>query len=174
MHDSRSGDRHLVASTSTGPTPPQMRDALAGFPTGLVLVTVEVDGGVAGMLASSFTSVSLDPPLVSLSFARTSTTWPVLQQAERWGISVLGDGEAEDVPLLSRPAGTRFEGIAALPTAQGGLVLPGSTVTLTVTRHAEFDAGDHVLTLLRVLSLHRDAAQPPLVVYDRTTHRIAA
>jgi flavin reductase (DIM6/NTAB) family NADH-FMN oxidoreductase RutF len=174
MHASRSGDRALMAPASTAPTPVQMRDALAGFPTGLVLVTAEVGGRVAGMLASSFTSVSLDPPLVSLSFARTSTTWPVLRRAERWGISVLGDGHAEDVPLLSRPAGTRFEGITPSPTAQGGLVLPGSAVTLTVTRHAEIDAGDHVLTLLRVLSLDRDTAQPPLVVYDRTTHRIAA
>jgi flavin reductase (DIM6/NTAB) family NADH-FMN oxidoreductase RutF len=174
MHASRNGARDVIAGASAAPTPLQMRDALAGFPTGLVLVTAEVEGRVAGMLASSFTSVSLDPPLVSLSFARTSTTWPVLQKAERWGISVLGDGHAEHVALLSRPAGTRFEGIAALPTQPGGLVLPGSTVTLTVTRHAEIDAGDHVLTLLLVLSIDRDTAQPPLVVYDRTTHRIAA
>ncbi|GAA2723338.1 flavin reductase family protein [Cellulomonas aerilata] len=174
MQASRDGDQSLVPRAPTGPTPLQMREALAGFPTGLVLVTAEVESRVVGMLASSFTSVSLDPPLVSLNFARTSTTWPVLQQAERWGISVLGDNQAGDVALLSRPAGTRFEGISPMPTHQGGLVLPGSTVTLTVTRHAEIDAGDHVLTLLRVLGLERDAAQAPLVVYDRTTHRIAA
>lgn len=156
------------------PTPRQMRDALAAFPTGVVLVTAEVDGQVAGLLASSFTSVSLDPPLVSLSFARTSTTWPLLQHAERWGISVLGEHHADTVPLLSRPATVRFEGIAPQPTPHGGLVLPGAPVTLTVTRFAEVDAGDHVLTLLRVLALDRDVAQSPLVIYDRAARRIAA
>lgn len=160
-------------SSTSIPTPQQMRDALAAFPTGVVLVTAEVDGEPVGILANSFTSVSLDPPLVSVSFARTSTTWPLLQRAERWGISVLSEDHADHVPLLTRPAAVRFDGIQALPARYGGLVLPRASATLTVTRHTEIDAGDHVLALLRVLGLDRDAARPPLVIYDRAPRKIA-
>lgn len=159
--------------TST-PTPQQMRDTLAAFPTGVVLVTADVGGEPVGILANSFTSVSLDPPLVSLNFARTSTTWPLLQQAERWAISMLSERHADHVPLLSRPSAVRFDGIEPLPTWYGGPVLPGATATLTVARHTEIDAGDHVLTLLRVLRLDRDVARPPLVIYDRVPRRIVA
>jgi len=148
-----------------------MKDGLAGYPTGVVLVAATHAGKAVGMLANSFTSVSLDPPLVSLAFARTSTTWPLLQHAERWGISVLSQHHADCLPLLTRAADVRFDGITTTER-HGGLVLPDASVTLTVTRHAEIDAGDHVLTLLRVLDLHRDMDAPSLVLYDRTARRV--
>lgn len=154
-------------------TPREMKDGLAGYPTGVVLVAATHAGKVVGMLANSFTSVSLDPPLVSLAFARTSSTWPLLQHAERWGISVLSQRHAECLPQLTRPSDVRFDGITTIER-HGGLVLPDASVTLTVTRHAEIDAGDHVLTLLRVLDLHRDMDVPSLVLYDRTARRVAS
>jgi flavin reductase (DIM6/NTAB) family NADH-FMN oxidoreductase RutF len=150
-----------------------MKDGLAGYPTGVVLVAATHAGKAVGMLANSFTSVSLDPPLVSLAFARTSTTWPLLQHAERWGISVLSQQHSACLPLLTRAADVRFDGITTIER-HGGLVLPDASVTLTVTRHAEIDAGDHVLTLLRVLDLHRDMDAPSLVLYDRAARRIAS
>ncbi|WP_200859160.1 flavin reductase family protein [Arthrobacter nitrophenolicus] len=73
-------------SLSSGPvTALEMRHVLAGFPTGLVLVAAEVEGKVVGLSGNSFASVSLDPPLVSISFAHTSTSWPALRKAPRWG-----------------------------------------------------------------------------------------
>ncbi|WP_019143981.1 flavin reductase family protein [Aeromicrobium massiliense] len=154
-------------------TPRRMRDALAGYPTGLVLVAGTDDGATVGMLASSFTSVSLEPPLVSLAFARTSTTWPRLQRADRWGLSVLSQQQADLLPLLARPADVRFDDVGT-SERHGGLVLPDAALTLTVTRHAEVEAGDHVLALLRVLDVHRDDARPPVVVHDRRARHLAA
>ncbi len=126
------------------------------------------------MLANSFTSVSLDPPLVSISFARTSTTWPILQRATHWGISVLGHQDKHLVPLLSRPTGLRLDDVEHKVTNDGSVLLPGAIASFTVTREAEIDAGDHVLTLLRVLDLHRDPRQNPLVFYGSALHGLAA
>lgn len=154
------------------PTPAAMRHALAGYPTGIALVTAELEGRVVGMLANSFSSVSLDPPLVSVAFARTSTTWPVLQQVEQWGISVLGDRHADLVALLSRPAADRFDGIQMARCVDGVAVLPEALAAFTVTRHAEVDAGDHVLALLRVVGVHRDPQQDPLVFYGSALRRL--
>ena len=56
--------------------PARLRTAFGIFPTGVVAVAAEVDGLLVGLAASSFTSVSIDPPLVSFSIARTSKTWP--------------------------------------------------------------------------------------------------
>jgi len=65
--------------------PELLRQAFGIFPTGVVAVAAEVDGTLVGLAASSFTSVSLDPPLVSFSIARTSKTWPDLRRSRTSG-----------------------------------------------------------------------------------------
>ena len=74
---------------------------------------------------------------------------------------------------LSRPADTRFDGVGA-HVDDGAVLLSGAMATFTVDRHDGIDAGDHVLTLLRVLDLHRDARQTPLVFYGGALRRLAA
>ncbi|MCQ2001055.1 flavin reductase family protein [Arthrobacter zhaoxinii] len=156
------------------PTPNALRHALSGFATGITFVAAEVEGRTVGMLANSFTSVSLDPPLVSISFARTSTTWPSLQQADHWGISVLGQESRHLIPLLSRPAAQRFNDVEHEIGGNGSVLLPGAIASFVVARDTEIDAGDHILTLLHVLDTHRDPQQTPLVFYASTLHRLAA
>lgn len=162
------------APTRTAPGPEAMRHALAAFPTGIALVAAQVEGRTVGMLANSFASVSLDPPLVSIAFARTSTTWPVLRRADRWGISVIGADDAQSVAALSRPASTRFDDVPAEIAVDGSVLLSDAAATFTVQRHAEVAAGDHVLTLLRVLDLHRHDTSLPLVFHGSALRRLAA
>lgn len=159
--------------THPTPTPQQMRYVLAGYPTGIAVIAAQVDGHVVGISANSFTSVSLDPPLVSVAFDRTSTSWPLLRRAERWGVSVLSDTHASAAGALTRPATRRFDGLDVSVADDGSVHLGGSLARFTVTPHAEIDAGDHVLTLLRVLDLHRDLEQGPLVFYGSALHRLA-
>lgn len=164
------------------PAPLTLRHALAGYPTGITLVTAESEGRTVGMLANSFTSVSLEPPLVSVAFARTSSTWPALQRAETWGISVLGRQHADLIPALSRPAADRFDGIELARAAESpeapdrpdaAPVLPDAVASLTVSLHTEIDAGDHVMALLRVRGVHRDTEQEPLVFYDSRVRHLS-
>jgi flavin reductase (DIM6/NTAB) family NADH-FMN oxidoreductase RutF len=156
------------------PSPQAMRFATAAFATGIVLIAAEVDGVPVGMLANSFTSVSLDPPLVSVNIARTSGTWPLLRRAGRWGISILGAQQGTDFRRLSRKATERFQGVDWFASGDGGVLLAGASATFTVGMEAEVDAGDHVVVILRVLGLHRTPDRTSLVFYDSQPHRLAA
>ena len=150
----------------------EMRGVLAGFATGVVVVAAEVEGAVVGLSANSFTSVSLDPPLVSISFAHTSTSWPVLREASRWGVSVLGEQQSHVLQELRLPAQERFSRLD-MHVESGAAFVAGALARLTVELDTEVDAGDHALTLLRVLELDRDAEQHPLIFFGSGVHRLA-
>jgi flavin reductase (DIM6/NTAB) family NADH-FMN oxidoreductase RutF len=149
-----------------------MRRALAGFATGLSVVAAEVDGQIVGMPVNSLTSVSLEPPLVSIAFARTSTTWPVLHRALRWGISILGEEQTAVFERVRLPAADRFQGVEVV-TDDGAVFVQGALATIAVTPRTVIDAGDHVLVLLDVTGLQRAKTQRPLVFFDSTTHSLA-
>ncbi|WP_229068800.1 flavin reductase family protein [Actinoplanes sp. DH11] len=149
-----------------------MRHTLAGFTTGLSVVAAEIDGQIVGMPANSLVSVSLDPPLVSLAFAHTSTTWPVLRRAPHWGISVLGEEQAGILQALRRPAAHRFAGIE-MTIDDGAAFVRDALATIAVTPHSTMPAGDHTLVLLQVTRLHRDTTQRPLVFFDSTTNTLS-
>ncbi|MFI5626509.1 flavin reductase family protein [Nocardioides sp. NPDC051685] len=149
-----------------------MRRTLAGFATGLSVVAAEVEGRVVGMPANSLVSVSLDPPLVSLSFAHTSTTWPVLRRAQRWGISVLGEGNEQVLHDLRRPTAERFDGVEMDLSGQAAF-MPGALATIEVAPHTAVEAGDHTLMLLEVLALDLDGTQAPLVFFGSQVRTLA-
>lgn len=152
------------------PAPEELRHAFAGFATGITLVAALVDGRPVGMLANSFSSLSLDPPLAALSFARTSTTWPILRQAPHWGISVLAEHHQADIAQLSRPATARFDGVTWNATDHGAVFLDQATTVFRVGLDTKVDAGDHVLTLLRIHALHRCPGGTPLIFYGNRLH----
>ncbi len=152
--------------------PETLRHVLAGIPTGIVVVAAVTDSGVVGLSANSFTSVSLDPPLVSLSFAHTSSTWPLLRREPRWGLSILGEDQQHVLQALRRPAERRFDRVD-MQIDTGAAFVGGSLAQLTVELDGEIEAGDHVLTLLRVVALDRDIRQRPLVFYSSGAHSLA-
>jgi len=147
--------------------PADMRHALGGFATGLAAVAVEIDGEIIGMPVNSLQSVSLVPPLVSLSFAHTSTTWPALRQAPRWGISVLSEDMMSAAHDLRRPAQQRFSGLK-LDIVNGAAFLQGALARISVAPRSEIEAGDHTLVLLDVLALDRDDSRAPLIFFSST------
>lgn len=155
-----------------------LRSVLGRLPTGVVVVTGIVDGAPVGVALNSFTSVSLDPPLVSFCMARTSTTWPRLRSAERWAISVLGEGHEDVSRRFATRGADRFAGLDTAPAPGGGPVLAGSTAWLDCRLSAVHEAGDHDLVLAEVLHLGTgdrhgfDAA--PLVFHQGRYHRLGA
>lgn len=163
---------HMTLVSGHPATPAVMRHTLAGFTTGLSVVAAELDGRIVGMPANSLQSVSLDPPLVSLAFAHTSTTWPVLRRAPRWGISVLGEAQSQVLQDLRRPAAERFTGIN-MDIADGAGFVRDALAMIGVTPHSTVEAGDHTLVLLEVECLHRNRTQRPLVFFDSTTHTLS-
>lgn len=169
----RPPQEHGQTSPLAPPTPLDMRHVLAGYPTGIAVIAASVDDCIVGLSANSFTSVSLDPPLVSISFARTSTSWPLLRRAPRFGISVLGEAQGSVLQELRGPSHERFARLD-MEVDNGAAYIRGSLAHFTVELDGEIDAGDHILTLLRVLDLERDVEQRPLVFFDSLAHRLPA
>ena len=148
--------------------PARLREAFGFFPTGVVAVAAEVDGQVLGLAASSFTSVSLDPPLVSVNLATSSKTWPDLRRADHLGVTVLADHHDVVCRQLAGPVETRFEGIAHSTTTEGAVTLDEGLAQFDCTVYREVEAGDHVLVLLElhdVAHVASELATSPLVFH---------
>ena len=150
--------------------PAALRQAFGVFPSGVVAVAAVIDTGAegvpVGLAASSFTSVSLDPPLVSFSVAKTSKTWPQLRQAAHLGISVLAEHQDRVCRALAGPVEDRFTDLAISVTDGGAILLDEGLAHFECTIYREVDAGDHLLVLLRLHSVGHIAGQP--LVFHRS------
>jgi flavin reductase (DIM6/NTAB) family NADH-FMN oxidoreductase RutF len=151
-------------SAAVALTPELLRKAFGSFPSGVVAVAAFVDDVPVGMAASSFTSVSLDPPLVSVSIAHTSATWPQLRRASRIGVSVLAAHHAALCRQLAGPAESRFAGVRWEQRGSGALLVSDAAARFECSVADEFAAGDHLIALLRLHDVD-DGSAPPLVFH---------
>jgi flavin reductase (DIM6/NTAB) family NADH-FMN oxidoreductase RutF len=145
--------------------PMQLRGVFGAFPSGVTAVAAQLDGAPVGLAASSFTSVSIDPPLVSLCVARTSTTWPVLRTAARLGVNVLSSAHEDACRRLAGAADQRFVGLTWTATDDGAVLLDGVSAWFDCSIDQEVGAGDHVIVVLRVHDLAVDHDIAPLVFH---------
>jgi flavin reductase (DIM6/NTAB) family NADH-FMN oxidoreductase RutF len=137
------------------------RDALGRFATGVTVVTVDTLEGPMGFTANSFSSVSLDPPLVLWSPARASSRYPFYAAARHFTIHVLG-AEQDDLSRRFSRGGAGFDGLARVTTPEGVPVIPGTLARFDCEHHAAHDGGDHLIVIGRVLrAAFRDG--PPLL-----------
>jgi flavin reductase (DIM6/NTAB) family NADH-FMN oxidoreductase RutF len=153
--------------------PMRLRQAYGCFPSGITTVCATIGGEPVGMAASSFTSVSLDPPLVSVCVQNTSATWPRLRERERLGVSVLAQGQDAACRSLSDKYGDRFAGVRWGATVGGAVFVHGATAWLDCSVYAELPAGDHVIALLRIHGLRADPSHEPLVLHGSRFRQFA-
>lgn len=137
------------------------RDALGKFATGVTVVTAEGPLGPLGMTANSFSSVSLDPPLVLWSVARTSARFAAFEQAQHFAIHILGADQETECHRFSRGGGA-FAQSAPGRNAWGVPVLAHAIARFDCELHARHDGGDHLILVGRVLEC-RTAEGAPLV-----------
>ncbi|WP_229069734.1 flavin reductase family protein [Actinoplanes sp. DH11] len=152
--------------------PLRLRRVFGSFPTGVTVVAALIDGEPRGLVANSFVSVSLDPPMVSVCVAHTSTTWPVLRQAGRVGVSVLGAHQENAGRQLSARDADRFAALDWRASEDGAILLDGSSAWLDCSVEREIPAGDHDIVLLRVHDLDADPDVPPLVFHGSRFRRL--
>jgi flavin reductase (DIM6/NTAB) family NADH-FMN oxidoreductase RutF len=150
-------------------TPPtdhaELRRVLGCFPSGVTAVCALVDGKPAGMAASTFVPVSLDPPLVSVCVRSESATWPRLRWRGRLGISVLGGGHELACRALAGQDGDRFRDVAWSADAGGAVFIDDAVAWLDCRLQDELPAGDHLIALLRILRVRADGDGEPLVFH---------
>ncbi|MCW2762100.1 MAG: hypothetical protein JWR85_2301 [Marmoricola sp.] len=142
-----------------------LRDTFATFPSGVTVVAAHVDAAPVGLLVSSFVTVSLDPPLVSICVDHGSKTWPVLGQAQRLGISVLAGGHESTARQFAGPVAQRFAGVGHHSSEGGAVLVDEAAAWFECSVHAQVTAGDHDVVLLRVHVHRRGPDTEPLVFH---------
>jgi 3-hydroxy-9,10-secoandrosta-1,3,5(10)-triene-9,17-dione monooxygenase reductase component len=150
----------------SGPLDPQtMREVMGHFASGVTVVTAVTDAGPIGFTCQSFSSLSLEPPLVVFAPGRTSRTWPLLRDIGRFCINVLAEGQDAVSQNFARSGGDKFAGIPWRPSAHGSPVLDDVVAWIDGELWAEYDGGDHTLAVARVLDLGADPRRRPLLYH---------
>ena len=140
------------------------RRALSRVPTSVVVVATVLDDRPIGMVVGTFTSVSLEPPLVGYLGARDSRTVPLLAAAEQVSCSVLHESDLDIVQAFARPPESRFDGVPwELDPEFEVPVLTRAPLTVFARPAGATEAGDHVFALLDVLGLRTTGPARPLV-----------
>jgi len=145
--------------------PARFREVLGHFASGIVVVAVVLPTGPLGLTCQSFTSVSLDPPLVSFAVATASRRYPQIREAGSFCVNVL----AEDQEDLSRAFGIGAPGVwdslAWERSPLGNPVISGAHAWIDCRTEAEIPAGDHLIVLGRVVDLGAASDRRPLLFY---------
>ncbi|HQR04390.1 MAG: flavin reductase [Proteobacteria bacterium] len=149
------------------------RSALGSFATGVTVITTRSeDGSAAGLTANSFNSVSLEPPMVLWSLAKSSRSMPAFQGAKHWAVHVLA---ADQEPVSKQFATAGIDKFAGLTVETGVANLPllaGCAARFQCKMAFQYDGGDHIIFVGEVLDFDR-SERPPLL-YHAGKYALAA
>ena len=158
-----------VAPTGEDPEAEQssrkFRDVLGRFCTGVTVVTSVSNGLPVGMTCQSFSSVSLDPPLVLFCPAKSSRAWPQMQRAGFFCVNLLSHDQLALSNGFAAKGTDKFAGVSWRPSATGAPLLDGVLGWVDCTIYAVHEAGDHYVVIGRVMDLGVEDAPHPLLFY---------
>jgi 3-hydroxy-9,10-secoandrosta-1,3,5(10)-triene-9,17-dione monooxygenase reductase component len=147
------------------PDIPSFRTVLGHFATGVTLITAMEGDEPVGMSCNSFSSVSLEPPLVLFCAAKSSTTWARIQPAGCFAANILGEDDEELCRLFATKGADRFQHLAWSKYRTGAPVIHGAMAFVDCVTEAEHDAGDHIIVVGRVVELGYASEGKPLLFY---------
>jgi 3-hydroxy-9,10-secoandrosta-1,3,5(10)-triene-9,17-dione monooxygenase reductase component len=151
----------------------RFRDVLGTFASGITVITTVSNGEPIGMTCQSFSSVSLDPPLVLFVPARSSRAWPVIQRTGRFCVNVLSSDQEHISGQMATKGADKFAGIGWRPAeVTGSPVIDGALAHLDCTIHTVHEGGDHYVVIGRVEHLEttdQDDVSP--LLYFRGRYR---
>lgn len=146
------------------------RNAMGKFPTGVTVITAEVEGLAHGMTANAFMSVSLNPMLVLVSISEKANMLSFIQESGRFAVNILESGQSEMSMRFAGQLGKvkdyPFGRLKDVP------VLTGSLATVVCRVYSEFEAGDHTLFLGEVEDMVIREGDP-LVYYEGSYRRLS-
>lgn len=164
---------HPPGEYRTGSDPRTLRDALGCFATGVTIVTcLDESGSPVGLTANSFTSVSLDPPLLLVCVARTASSAAALTQAPHFAVNVLQTGQQPASIRFATRAEDRFGTTPWSPGEFGPPVLRESLGVFECAAHAVHEAGDHHIVIGEVLRASFDQTLDPLLYFRGRYRRL--
>ena len=145
-----------------------LKHAMRVYPQGVTVVTTD-SGGPKGLTVSSFTSVSLDPPLVLVSIAKGSALHDLFRAAESYAVNFLADDQksVSDRFAGRTQAKDRFEGIKFAKGVTGSPIISGARAVLECRAWKVYEGGDHSILVGEVLSAKTLNSKRPLVYYSQ-------
>jgi flavin reductase (DIM6/NTAB) family NADH-FMN oxidoreductase RutF len=145
----------------------EFRRALGRHAAGVAIVTLRGPAGPAGLTVTSFSSASLDPPLVSFYIGHSSSNWPAMRSARHFAVNLIGAGHDTLATRFARKDTDRFApptrwrlGTARLP------LLRDAGTHLVCARHRLITVGDHELVIGEVLETSTNHDAPPLLYHE--------
>jgi len=140
-----------------------LRDTVGRFATGVTIITGRsADGQDVGLTANSFTSVSLDPPLLLFCLAETAQSHDAFGEGSHFAVNILSADQQELSNRFAKSGGDKFGGLTTERWDSGVAILPGSLANLECVTHSQVVAGDHVIVIGRVLRLRSGEGAPLL------------
>ena len=136
------------------------RNALGSFPTGIVVVTASEGRGLRGITVNSFTSVSLDPPLILWCIAKSSRRYDLFTNATEFTVSVLSEDERAASEAIAKAGEGNLDGVALEDCTTGPAAIAGAVAVFECTREALYDGGDHMIIVGRVQSFRQRGGAP--------------
>jgi flavin reductase (DIM6/NTAB) family NADH-FMN oxidoreductase RutF len=150
----------------------RQRRILSHFATGVVVVTAIADTGEpVGLTCQSFSSLSLEPPLVMFAVARSSTSWPRVRAVGRFAVSILGEHQEHISRRFSVHGADKFAGVGWRPGRFGAPLLDGALAYVEAHLAAVYDGGDHEIVVGRVLDLAEVDADGHPLLFFRSEYR---
>jgi 3-hydroxy-9,10-secoandrosta-1,3,5(10)-triene-9,17-dione monooxygenase reductase component len=160
------GDEHTDPAT--------FRRILGHFCTGVVVVTA-MDGSVpVGMTCQSFSSLSLEPPLVLFSASHTSTSWPRIQRAGTFAINILADDQKDLCRVFATTGADKFAAVEWSVGAAGAPLLDGCLAHIECRLQSVSPAGDHDIVIGEPLAMAEDPLRDPLLFFRSGYGRFTA
>ncbi|MEU5168015.1 MULTISPECIES: flavin reductase family protein [Streptomyces] len=155
---------HLATSPAAAPA--LLRSVFRQHAAGVAVITA-AGAGPAGFTATSLNSVAADPPLISFGVGTSSSSWPVVSQAEHVGVHILGEGQQELAETFARSGADRFGPSTDWRAGPEGVPLLGGVVAWLVCRVvARVPAGDHRIVIAEVVAGDPSEGGRPLVYHQ--------
>lgn len=142
------------------------RRVLGHYPTGVCVITAMEGDAPQAMVVGSFTSVSLDPPLVAFFPAKNSSSWPGIERAGKFCVNVLSSGQEALCRQFSAKGIDKFAGVSHRVSPNGSPILDGVVAWIDCTMTAVHEAGDHYIVLGEVKALEVEGPVKPLLFFQ--------
>ncbi|PHV67121.1 flavin reductase [Williamsia muralis] len=146
--------------------PGQFRQVMGQYPTGVVVVCASVPGAnPAALTIGSFSSVSLDPPLIAFYPDKSSSSWPQIREQKRFSVNVLSDDQEDLCRKFARKGVDKFDGVQWSPAESGSPLITGAAAWIDCELYDVQELGDHYLVVGRVVDMGSVPNQLPLLFF---------
>lgn len=144
----------------------RFRQVLGSYPTGVCVITASGSGDApVGMVVGTFTSVSLDPPLVGFLPDKKSSSWPLIEAAGKFCVNILGSDQQDLCRKVSGKGPDKFSEVTWSSSPHGLPVLADTIATIECTLHSVTEAGDHWFVLGTVLAMDVSRDEDPMLFH---------